>query len=397
MTGNAIEKKSRENAFASEVLKEMYADDARAGRLRKNDIQDLLTGANHSRDFCGTRAAYINGRVKPLALILAILIPLWIPIDYLIVPSEDFATFAAMRGIAAVLFLGIVFLWTGQPCHLFFARLRLALLLLIPAVFYIISQSLLSDSDAKAAAIMGYSFFPFLLIALQVLFPLTLVEGLAFSLPIGFIVAGVAFYLGDTLTISNFGEFWLLTLLTGIALWAELAQLHMLLKLYSQATRDALTGLVNRRMLLDKLQRELERSHRYGHPLSVLLFDLDRLKHINDTHGHLTGDAVLQAFAKIVEAELRKSDLAGRYGGEEFVAVLSETDLAGAHIVAERVRQACCNKQICDHDDRLVGCTASAGVAQLHEKEDMHAFLDRADKALYTAKEKGRNRTVLAE
>ena len=103
-----------------------------------------------------------------------------------------------------------------------------------------------------------------------------------------------------------------LSLLTCLALWAELSQLQMLMRLYRQATRDPLTNLFNRRALMGRLEEEIERSNRYGRELSVLLFDLDKFKRVNDTLGHLAGDAVLRHFSGVVEKALRRSDLVGR-------------------------------------------------------------------------------------
>ena len=108
-------------------------------------------------------------------------------------------------------------------------------------------------------------------------------------------VGGVELYSGKLLHIPVLTELWLMLLLAGIALWAQMTQLHMLLSLYRQATRDPLTGLYNRRAFMERMDEEINRSQRYQRPLSVLMFDLDRFKRINDNYGHLTGDRVLTA------------------------------------------------------------------------------------------------------
>ena len=101
---------------------------------------------------------------------------------------------------------------------------------------------------------------------------------------------------------------------------------------------DPLTGLVNRRMLMERLGSELERAVRYERPFTILLLDLDKFKRINDAYGHLTGDHVLKRFSRLIEKALRGVDLVGRYGGEEFLAILPETDATGAEEVADRIR-----------------------------------------------------------
>ncbi len=156
------------------------------------------------------------------------------------------------------------------------------------------------------------------------------------------------------------------------------------------ATTDSLTGLYNRRKLIDILEHELTRAKRYGNELSVVLFDIDNFKKINDTYGHDVGDYVLQQVTKLVKDNLRNVDVIGRWGGEEFLIVLPQTNLEGAKVVAEKVRKA-----IEQHSFAKVGrVTASFGVADYDVEKDKHIddFLKKADIALYRAKNTGRNR-----
>jgi diguanylate cyclase (GGDEF)-like protein len=197
-------------------------------------------------------------------------------------------------------------------------------------------------------------------------------------------------------TAETVGVLWLLTLLTSLALWAEMSQLQMLLRLYRQATRDTLTGLFNRRALMQRLEEEIERAQRYGRPLTVLLFDLDKFKRINDTHGHLAGDAVLRHFAGVVEAALRRSDLVGRYGGEEFLGLLPETPAATAQEVAERIRLDCHRNPVAGPGGQQIEFTTSIGVAELRKGELGEQVLARVDESLYAAKDAGRDRVILA-
>jgi diguanylate cyclase (GGDEF)-like protein len=153
---------------------------------------------------------------------------------------------------------------------------------------------------------------------------------------------------------------------------------------------DGLTGLYNRTYVLDRFEKELAASRRYGKLLSVIMLDLDHFKRVNDAYGHQVGDAVMQRVTAIFKAVIRESDLAGRYGGEEFLIVLPETDCGEAAVVAERIRVQVEELQWTEPGLRP---TISGGVAEFSE-EGADRLLQRADGLLYRAKELGRNRIV---
>jgi diguanylate cyclase (GGDEF)-like protein len=159
------------------------------------------------------------------------------------------------------------------------------------------------------------------------------------------------------------------------------------------ATRDALTGAYNRRHLLDVLRREVARAQRVGAPLAVCLLDLDHFKRINDTCGHAAGDAVLRHFAMLATSGLRAVDVFGRFGGEEFMLILPDTDARGAAAVAERIRAAAEQEAF---PGVLAGdqVTVTIGVAGRARDESGDALTARADLALYRGKDAGRNRVV---
>lgn len=160
--------------------------------------------------------------------------------------------------------------------------------------------------------------------------------------------------------------------------------------------RDALTGCVNRAHGLESLHVELRRAERLGSPLSVLMLDLDHFKQVNDTHGHLAGDAVLAAVGALVRASLRGSDVKVRYGGEEFLVVLPDTPPAGARQLAETLRGLIDRARIpVGHTELRV--TASIGVTTAAAGEQVEAVIARADRALYDAKRAGRDRVCVAE
>lgn len=157
------------------------------------------------------------------------------------------------------------------------------------------------------------------------------------------------------------------------------------------ATRDALTGAYNRRHLLNILQQEKRRSDRSGETFCIGMLDLDFFKAINDTFGHQVGDEVLKACAECGIQSVRPIDCFGRYGGEEFEVLLTQTDLDGARIPAERMRSAVDNLRF-SHIDPNLKVTVSIGLAQYHPKESVEDTEKRADAALYRAKMAGRNR-----
>ena len=161
------------------------------------------------------------------------------------------------------------------------------------------------------------------------------------------------------------------------------------------ASTDALTGCLTRRALHEKLERELDRARRYNLVLTILMIDLDRFKEINDSHGHLAGDAVLRQMGEILRHEARSVDIAARYGGEEFVIVLPDTAMDGGMTFAERVRVRVADHLFTSSGDTL-RVTVSVGVSMFPDEglETADAVIARADDALYRAKASGRNRVM---
>nr|HMN61199.1 sensor domain-containing diguanylate cyclase [Anaerolinea sp.] len=174
-----------------------------------------------------------------------------------------------------------------------------------------------------------------------------------------------------------------------------LQKVRLIESLHRLATTDALTGLANRRHLLERAEREFEHARRYFEPISALMLDIDHFKQVNDTYGHAAGDEVLRTVAEVCAAALRKVDVIGRYGGEEFAALLPETRLHDAATVAERLALAVSDLPF-DIQGRLLHVTVSVGVAEAQGPGDTLArLIDRADQAMYRAKQAGRNRVVV--
>lgn len=156
---------------------------------------------------------------------------------------------------------------------------------------------------------------------------------------------------------------------------------------------DEMTGLYNRRFIQRRLAEELARARRYHLPLSCLMMDLDRFKVVNDTYGHLVGDAVLRQFGHLMRDTVRSVDIVARYGGEEFAIVSPQTGAVGAVTLAERIRQRIARHEFDIGEGRVIGCTLSVGVASCDDPQSIEpeALLTQADEALYRAKQRGRN------
>jgi diguanylate cyclase (GGDEF)-like protein/PAS domain S-box-containing protein len=188
-----------------------------------------------------------------------------------------------------------------------------------------------------------------------------------------------------------------LALMVGEAIKLSLSNLKLREKLREQATRDSLTGLFNRRHLEDSLSRELHRARRGKSPLCIAMLDLDHFKNFNDTFGHQAGDLLLRELGQLLREKLRRSDIACRYGGEEFVIVMPDSSLADTCQRMEEIR-ALVKKLEIRYGEQLLGTiTISAGIAGTREHGGitMREFLHAADTALYAAKQAGRDRVVV--
>ncbi len=172
-------------------------------------------------------------------------------------------------------------------------------------------------------------------------------------------------------------------------------KIHMLEKELDSAKQeskeDFLTKLYNRRALDDFLAIKDAEYERYGHNYSVVMFDLDKFKNVNDTYGHTAGDGVLSSFAKILKKDCRSVDVVGRYGGEEFLAILSETDSEGGVVFAEKVRKHVKKARFMFKGERI-NVTVSSGVAERKKHVSMSSTISEADELLYVAKTNGRDR-----
>jgi two-component system cell cycle response regulator len=173
----------------------------------------------------------------------------------------------------------------------------------------------------------------------------------------------------------------------------ENIEVHYHEEIYRLMTVDGLTQAYNRRYFNEALEREFNRSRRYERALSLILFDIDHFKRVNDTYGHLAGDGVLRQIASAVKPRLRAQDIFARTGGEEFGILLPEIAPEGARTIAEQVR-VIVEATPLKHDQEVIRCTVSLGVAVLVDEATPEDLYKRADDGLYQAKQRGRNRVV---
>jgi diguanylate cyclase (GGDEF)-like protein len=217
-------------------------------------------------------------------------------------------------------------------------------------------------------------------------------ERLAFPLRVGSSDFGLLVLTSDSFEADHVET--VASLATQVVVALENARLHRMVE--RQAMVDSLTGLANRRSLEESLRTELARATRFGDSVCVVLADLDDFKSVNDKYGHAAGDEVLKAFAGALRKTARESDVAGRWGGEEFALVLPGTDAAGGARLAERARTAIEERKVEMPNGDLCAVTASFGVAAFPESHELGEILAAADSALYAAKGKGKNRVVVA-
>lgn len=175
-----------------------------------------------------------------------------------------------------------------------------------------------------------------------------------------------------------------------------LENVRLLKETQNQAITDALTGIYNRRGLYQFGEIEFQRSRRINRPFSVIMFDIDHFKKVNDRHGHAAGDQILHELAQRCVKTSRTTDLVGRYGGEEFVILLTETNLEAARLIGERLRQTIMNLPF-KTDAGEIAITSSLGIAEATNTDTLNSLIERADSALYRAKNTGRNKVIVID
>lgn len=362
--------------------------------LQAGEFWLLLKSSQHSLILNQQRSNMIVNRVRLFAFLFAVLTPLWSLIDFFVFEAPLSVYLALIRVVASAAFFGLFFLYR-VPTRMLDAYRAMAILFTIPTLFYIASHNLISEytlSGTSAALAAGYAFLPFVLMAGLALFPLTLKENILIS---GLIICAqlmVGYLRWTTLNWPSFaGGLWLLILISGVVALASLSQLAFMIALVRQAMHDPLTGVLARRSGNQLLSMLWQQAVKQQQPLSVVFFDLDHFKAINDKHGHEAGDQILCDFSATIQTSKREQDVFIRWGGEEFLLLMPNTELTGAREFLRQLQQQGFGQR---PDGQPL--TASMGIAERSADllQDQQALLELADYRMYEAKNSGRNRFI---
>jgi len=355
--------------------------DLMQGELQQAELGLLASPHLHLSLLARRRATMIVNRVRLFAFLFAVLTPLWSVVDLVVFPFPLWLNLALLRLMAGAAFASLVLNYRPSG-ELFDAYRAMALLFAIPTVFYVASYTLLGSyqlTGMSAAIGAGYAFLPFTLLEnIVIASPILLAQGIAGSMR------------WATLDWPSFaGGFWLLVLITGVSTLAGMSQLAFMIALVRQAIRDPLTACFSRGSAEEVLELQFTIATRGNTALSVAFIDLDHFKSINDNFGHEAGDKALIDMTNIVHSHLRRGDLLARWGGEEFVLIMPNTDLVQAQAALQRMRNTGFGLRP-DHTP----LTASIGIAERKADQTTHwkALIELADQRMYLAKAAGRDR-----
>jgi diguanylate cyclase (GGDEF)-like protein len=356
-------------------------------------LYELFTDRHHGMPISRHRAAIIQSRVYLFCVIFAILVPTWLLIDLLFLPSGLWDELLSIRALSTAAFVALAWRARRYP-ELQRARLLLAGMLAVTPLFYVVSDHWISNYELSGSGLVVaelYALLPFVMVAGLTLFPLTLVELLAYAAPMLLVVVYTSYPQESAEIPQAVATIWLMILILGVALFASLSQLRYMLSQVSRSSYDVLTGLLTRRAGIEMLELQFRLAVMSEASFCILYFDLDYFKTINDTFGHEAGDEVLKNAARQINANVRKGDSVIRWGGEEFVVLLPMADPREANEVVNRIMQAGLGLR---PDKQPI--TASIGVAEVRKDgiDDWKSQIELADHRMYKAKTNGRARCV---
>ena len=362
------------------------------GIYTADQLQELLSGRHHDMPVSRHRAAIMQSRVYFFCVVFAVLVPTWAVVDLLFMPSELWDELLSIRVISAVAFAVLAWQARKDP-DLARARLLLAGMLAVTPLFYIASNHWINAyelSGTEQVVAELYALLPFVMVAGLTLFPLTLTEFAAYATPLLAVTVFTSYPETSAEIPQAVSTIWLFVLILGVALFSSMSQLRYMLSQMSRASYDVLTGLLTRRAGIEMLDLQFRLAAMNEGSLSILYFDLDNFKAINDTYGHEAGDGVLKQAAGQINAHVRKGDSVIRWGGEEFIVVLPTANPEEANEVVDRIMRAGLGQRP-DRDP----VTASIGVAEVQADDvnDWKAQVELADHRMYTAKTSGRARS----
>ncbi|MBT3058090.1 MAG: GGDEF domain-containing protein, partial [Candidatus Thiodiazotropha sp. (ex Lucina pensylvanica)] len=308
----------------------------------KDQLYELFSTKQHGLPISRHRAAVMQSRVFFFSVIFALLVPAWSIIDILYLPAELWSELLLIRLVTALCFAVIAWQSRGES-DLLRARVLLAAMLAITPLFYLLSDRFIEGHQLEGAALVLaeiYALLPFVMVAGLTLFPLAISEFLSYALPIFALVVYSVYPQTSAEVPEAAATIWLLILLLGVALFASMTQLRYMLSQVSHASYDVLTGMLSRRAGIEILELQFRLASMSEKPMSILYFDLDHFKAVNDTYGHDAGDTVLRVASQQIRDTVRKGDSVIRWGGEEFIVVLPTADHKEANDVITRIMLA---------------------------------------------------------
>lgn len=388
MTDESRERRSLSARVWTHVFSRLFAE------LSPQELSWLLLPAKHTPLLSRRRATMIGSRVLFTASLFAILTPLWIVVDFLTLPRPLWISLAVGRMLATLGFIVLAIAY-ARPATTAEVHRSLAILVGVPLAFYLFSHFFVHRyplTGLSATVVSGYGFLPLVLVSGLAIFPLTLAESTAVvsAVLITQILAMLARW--HNLDPAAFTvALWLFAIIATAGILAGLSQLAFMMALVRDAIRDPLTGTFSRHSGEELLELQFINSTRTATPLSVAFIDLDHFKRINDDHGHDAGDGVLVRAADRLRNCLRTGDVLARWGGEEFILIMPNTEASQAVAALDRVRCAGLGER---PDGQAV--TASIGVAERVSDgvARWRELVDIADRRMYAAKRAGRNQIV---
>jgi diguanylate cyclase (GGDEF)-like protein len=363
-------------------------------KITWDQFVDLVVPFRHTTHIRRHAASVTISRVQLMSAIFGILVPLLSIIDWFVFPWPQWAMMTALRVASGMIFFLLAWPWEIEKTRKQADSMLMAMLL-VPPVFYLISIRIVEPLELTEFGQLVtklYSLMPNIVLAGLAMFPLTAFEVAIFATPaFAFAIIGL-FMEGQVLSLQVHGPaLWLMVLVMGVAMFSGMSQLHYMSALVNRAMIDPLTQAYTRRSGNETIELLFRLSALQNTPLSVAFFDLDKFKSINDTYGHEEGDKALRTLAEKLKQGLRKGDVLVRWGGEEFIAILNNTDAKGALIVIQRLREL-------GFGLRPDGAplTASIGLAERIEDNmpDWAHLVEKADSRMYEAKKTGRDRAI---
>ena len=357
-----------------------------------DQLFDLITSRNHPDYIERHRALLSSERIRSFSMLFLLFTTLWLAYDLLFLSLNTFISLAIIKGAAIGLLT--ILAWPKQVTSLSLSRLLLALFLAIfPFIFMATSYQLLAQSEVESHRLLVqlYAMLPYMSVAGLGLFPLSVLEVLAFALPISTVaVAGWGYFAHFSLDqmIPSLG---LLAIMIGLSVVSAAIQLQAMISLASRPTYDPDTGTLTRQSGIANMAHEFHTSLFHDHPLSIVLIELEDLDNAGETYDKQTYDRIILEAVVILGEDLRSNDTLVRWSENVFLLMLSKTECQGVKVTIDRLRKIGLGTL---PDGQPI--TAGIGAAErvLDQVNDWHALIELADQRLQEAKRLGRDRSV---